>query len=82
MTTDEFNTKYSQYLEEGHYGLDINNAKFIKWLDSKFESFIKKPRFKYTQIKSKFGYGRFYCTGLSTEEIEEIENEISKLKKI
>jgi hypothetical protein len=79
MTAHQFNEKYKEYLEEGHYGLDVHNEKFINWLDEKFQEFIKKPDFSYSQIKAKFGYGRFYCEGLTREEEFEVEEKISKL---
>ena len=81
MTHEEFNEKYKNYLEKGHYGIDVGNSDFIEWLDKKFEVFIKKPGFSYSQIKSKFGMGRFYCEGLTREEIDEVEDKISKLIK-
>ncbi len=81
-TKADFNIKYNDYLEDGHYGLDISNPEFIKWLDNKFKEFIKTPNFKYSQIKIKFGEGRFYCEGLSIEEINEVEDKISELNKI
>ena len=81
MTHEEFNEKYKNYLEKGHYGIDVGNSDFIEWLDKKFEDFIKKPGFSYSQIKSKFGMGRFYCEGLTREEIAEVEYRISKLIK-
>ena len=81
MTTEQFNTKYNDYLEKGHYGLAIGDEEFVKWLDSKFEEFIKTPGFSYSQIKAKFGMGRFYCEGLSIEQVREVENKITKLCK-
>lgn len=79
MTSEEFNKKYSAFLEERHYGLAINEPNFIEWLDNKFQQFILKPGFKYSQIKAKFGMGRFYCEGLTNEEIKEVENKITNL---
>ena len=79
MTASEFNEKYKDYLEDGHYGLDIHNSDFIEWLDNKFQQFIQKPGFSYSQIKTKFGFGRFYCEGLTNEEQFEVEDKISKL---
>jgi len=78
MTTKEFNEKYSAYLEERHYGLDFGGPEFVSWLDEKFQSFIQKPGFEFSQIKEKFGMGRFYCKGLTAEEIAEVEKEIEK----
>ena len=77
MTTKEFNSKYGDYLEERHYGLGISDPEFITWLDEKFQTFIQKPEFKYSQIKEKFGMGRFYCEGLTSEEVREVEDKIS-----
>lgn len=81
MTDGEFNIKYKEYLEEGHYGLSIHKEEFTNWLDSKFQEFIKKPGFSYSQIKVKFGMGRFYCEGLTSEEVIEVENKITELCK-
>jgi hypothetical protein len=80
MTIEEFNEKYENYLEEGHYGLDIGNPEFVEWLDGKFQEFIKKPGFTFSQIKAKFGMGRFYCEGLTDEEVREVEDKITNLK--
>lgn len=79
MTAEQFNEKYQDYLEEGHYGLDVHDEDFIKWLDTKFEEFIKRDGFSYSQIKAKFGMGRFYCEGLTDEEETDVEHEITKL---
>ena len=59
-TSDEFNEKYKEYLEEGHYGLDISTPSIIKYLDEIFQGLIKIPGFKYSQIKEKFSTSRFY----------------------
>jgi len=79
MTADQFNNKYNDYLEKGHYGLNINISGLTEWLDHKFQDFIKMPNFRYSQIKIKFGMGRFYCEGLPAESIKEVENKISEL---
>ena len=79
MTTEQFNEKYKDYLEEGHYGLAIGATEFVEWLDKKFEDFIKKPGFKFSQIKAKFGYGRFYAEGLTSDEVREVEQRITDL---
>lgn len=79
MTSDEFNKKYQSYLEPGHYGLCIEDPQFIQWLDNRFQEFIQKYNFTYAQIKIKFGTGRFYCTGLSYDQIKEVEDRITEL---
>ena len=61
MTAREFNEKYKQYLEEGHYGLDIDYPAVIAFLDELFEDYLTKIEgFLYTQIKLKYDYSRFY----------------------
>lgn len=60
MTLEEFNEKYSVFLEEGHYGLDIGIPAVTRYLDEVFTGLIKIPGFQYSQIKSKFGSCRFY----------------------
>lgn len=82
MTAKEFNKKYEKYLEEKHYGAEgFNNPEFLEWLDVKFQIFITFENFKFSQIKTKFGMGRFYCEGLSNELINEVENKITELCK-
>lgn len=60
MTVSEFNTKYIDFLEGGHYGLDIEYPSVVEYLDKIFEGLIKIPGFKYSQIKWKFNSSRFY----------------------
>lgn len=63
MTTDEFNEKYKDYLEEGHYGLAIELPNLVEALDGVFQDLIKLEGFKYSQIKCKFGSARVYFQG-------------------
>ena len=52
---EEFNKKYSAYLEERFYGLDISHPEVVDYLDKEFEKEIEKnPAFQYSQIKMKF----------------------------
>ena len=76
MTAEEFDKKYSPYLEEGHYGLDISHPEVVSYLDKEFEKEIEKnPGFKFSQIKMKFGYSRVYTTSDKNSEWEkEIDN--------
>lgn len=60
MNYEEFDKKYKNYLEEGHYGLDIYNEEVINYLDEIFQELIKFPNFQYSQIKKKFGMARCY----------------------
>ena len=80
MTTTEFNKKYRQYLEPGHYGLDISSPAVIEYLDKKFQELIQIPGFSYSQIKLKFNMARFYCEPhtIDTFAIEQEINEIIK----
>jgi hypothetical protein len=72
MTAEEFDKKYEAYLEEGHYGLAIDDEPVINYLDEKFQEFIKIPGFSYSQIKLKFGMVRVYCepASIPTSELE------------
>jgi hypothetical protein len=81
MTPTEFNEKYKDFLEKGHYGLAVGDTEFINWLDGKFQKFIEIPNFSYSQIKSKFGMGRFYCEGLTDKQVREVEERISNIEK-
>ena len=80
MTTEEFNKKYSAYLEERHYGLAISHPEVITYLDKEFEKEIEKnPEFRFSQIKMKFGSSRVYSTSDKSSEWEtEIDRIFSK----
>ena len=71
MTTEEFNKKYSAYLEERFYGLAISHPEVVEYLDKEFEKEIEKnPEFQYSQIKMKFGSSRVYSTSDKSSEWE------------
>jgi hypothetical protein len=77
MTAEEFNKKYSAYLEERHYGLDIDHPEVVDYLDKEFEKEIEKnPEFQFSQIKMKFGSSRVYTT---SDKISEWEAEIDRI---
>ena len=77
MTAEEFNKKYSAYLEERHYGLDIDHPEVVDYLDKEFEKEIgKNPEFQFSQIKMKFGSSRVYTT---SDKISEWEAEIDRI---
>jgi hypothetical protein len=82
MTIEQFNERYAQYLEEGHYGLDIDNPSVINYLDELFKEItFKYPDFQYSQIKVKFGEGRFYnnlCEVMGSKLGRIITNEVER----
>ena len=81
MTTEEFNDKWGEHLEPGHYGLAISDDKVIGYLDEEFEKLNKiSPNFTYSQIKLKFGYSRVYMSN-DNNMSHTYENEIDKLLK-
>lgn len=80
MTSFEFNEKYKDFLEEGHYGLAINIPEVVDYLDTKFQGLIQVPGFKYSQIKLKFNMSRFYCEPREIDSYE-VEKEIDRLVK-
>lgn len=82
MTIAEFNNKYKDYLEDGHYGLSIGIPSVIEYLDDLFEHHLTKViGFKYFQIKLKFNMARFHST-LDVESTYKIEDRINSLVKI
>ena len=80
MTSFEFNEKYKDFLEEGHYGLAINITEVVDYLDTKFQELIQVPGFKYSQINLKFNMSRFYCEPREIDSYE-VEKEIDRLVK-
>ena len=64
MTAQEFNEKYSDYLEDRFYGLAIDKESVVNYLDVVFEDLIKIPNFKYQQIKLKFNNASFYSNSI------------------
>ena len=79
MTADEFNEKYSKYLEPGHYGMDIHYSGVIDYLDREFEEETKtNPEFLYSQIKLKFFSARVYT---NSQKSNKWEKEIDKMLK-
>lgn len=80
MTADEFNEDWKDYLEKGHYGLDINIPSVVKYLNEEFQVLSEIPGFSYSQIKLKFNMARFYCEPDSIDSLG-IEREIDKLVK-
>lgn len=88
-TTTEFNEKYKDYLEEGHYGMDINEPSVITYVDQIFNDLTQIPGFKYQQIKTKFGLARVYTNldelmpfagRILNQELEEKINFILKVE--
>lgn len=79
MTSREFNIKYKDYLETGHYGLAIEHEGVIRFLDNIFTDLIQIPDFQYSQIKMKFGMSRFYADGLTSSMCYLIESRINQI---
>lgn len=77
MKIKEFNTKWKNYIEEGHYGFIIHDEAVADYLDKEFTEEIKhNPDFKFSQIKIKWNQARLYSNShLSTQW----ENEINKI---
>ena len=42
-TADEFNEKYKEYIEEGHYGMEIGEPSVLIYVDQIFNDLIKIP---------------------------------------
>lgn len=79
MTVKEFNEKWNDHIEEGHYGLAIDYLPIIEYLDKEFEDEVKvNPDFKFSQVKIKFNFSRVYT---NSDKSTIWEQEIDKLLK-
>ena len=87
-TSKEFNEKYKVYIEEGHYGMTINEPSVLAYVNDIFSDLTQIPGFKYQQIKTKFGLARVYT---NLEDIlpfvgriinQELEEKISFILKV
>lgn len=88
-TCKEFNEKYKDYLEEDHYGMDINEPSVLTYVDQIFNDLTWIPGFKFQQIKTKFGLARVYTNlqelmpfagRIMEQELEEKINFILKVE--
>lgn len=79
MNKKEFNEKWSNYLVEGHYGLDISNEEVVDFLDKIFEDLTKIDGFKYYQIKQKYYSYRFYTDAISITMENLVLDKISEI---
>lgn len=77
--SDAFNEKYKDFLEDGHYGLTLDLPEALEYLDREFQTLIKIPDFKYSQIKSKFNWFCFYADNVPATKCYEIEQTLSKI---
>lgn len=57
-TSNEFNEKYKDYIEEGHYGMDIGEPSVLAYVDQIFNDLTQIPGFKYQQIRTIHGLAR------------------------
>lgn len=88
-TSKEFNDKYKDYLEEGHYGIDINEPSVLTYVDQIFNDLTQIPGFQFSQIKTKYGLARVYTNldelmpfvgRIINQELEEKINFILKVE--
>lgn len=88
-TIEEFNDKYKEYIDEDHYGMDINEPAVLSYVDQIFIDLTQIPGFKYQQIKTKFGLARVYTNlddlmpfvgRIINQELEEKINFILKVE--
>ena len=88
-TSKEFNDKYKDYIEEGHYGMDINEPSVLAYVDQVFNDLIQIPGFQFSQVKTKYGLARVYTNledilpfvgRIINQELEEKINFILKVE--
>lgn len=78
-TIEEFHLIWNKFLEPGHYGLAINDAKVIEYLHNEFKKEIESnPNFVFSQIKIKWQRVTIYSNSESNQrwvaDIEAILN--------
>lgn len=79
MTADQFNDKWIDHLETGHYGMAIEQPAIVEFMDKEFEKeVLVNPTFTYSQIKMKFNSSRVYTT---SDKALEWENGIDEIYK-
>jgi hypothetical protein len=81
MNAKEFNEKWRDHLEEGHYGLDIDIEEVVEYLDEQFEVIKSEtPDFTYSQIKLKFSMARVYLSrNVNRDWPEQLEEKIEEI---
>lgn len=88
-TSKEFNEKYKEYIEEDHYGMDINEPSVLAYVDQIFNDLKQIPGFQFSQVKTKFGLARVYTNledvlpfvgRIINQELEEKINFILKVE--
>jgi hypothetical protein len=79
MNTEDFNNKWNEWLEDGHYGLDIQDEEVIEFLNEIFVDLTKIEGFKFYQIKQKFYFYCFYADNISLAMKSIIQNEIRRI---
>lgn len=80
MTITEFNQKWSNHLEEGHYGLSIDLKEVIEFLDLNFKLLEEEyPEFTYSQIKIKWASANVYLSNASKEWADKLEEGIEEI---
>lgn len=80
-TSEEFNKKYGNFLEDGYNGLSIDILEVVDFLDKIFSDLVKINSFKYFQIKLTFGMARFYAEGITPEIQFLVEDKLNQLIK-
>lgn len=80
MTSNEFNEKYKDHLEEGFEGLVFLNEEIIDYCDKIFQILlITNPNFTYSQIKCKWGTSRVYINNVDIRICKIIEDNIDRI---
>jgi len=79
-TPAEFNEKFKDYLEEGHYGMAFYSKAVIKYMDEEFTKEIAiNPDYSFSQIKSKWSNTRIYAETLDPNKTKEWEAAIDRI---
>lgn len=80
MTAELFNKLFAKHLEEGHYGMSLEDPNAVIYLMHEFKKEIRKnPDFMYSQIKMKFNSARVYT---SSDKDTQWETALNKIMRV
>jgi hypothetical protein len=80
MNCEQFNEKWKEHLEEGHYGMAIDDPDVISYMDDEFRMLKSiNPNFTFSQIKLKFGFARVYVKNVPIKLCSVWEQQINEI---
>jgi hypothetical protein len=63
MTSEEFNGKWIDHLEKGHYGMAIEQPAIVEFMDKEFEKeVLVNPTFTYSRIRRLYDVASIHAS--------------------